>query len=631
MTAAPSDARADRAAALAPLARMAPALLALELVLARWSGGPQAPEDLVAAAAGWAALGALAAAGAALHRALAPLACAGLVGFLLTGIVVPALGDADGAVRALAALGLGAALLATLAVAWLAPGRAIEAALLASALGAVAVWLGVDRALPPAGVCALLAGALGAIALAARRVLGALVAAALAAAIAASPQAPPAPRWSDAPVASRGGPDVWLLVVDTVRADRALEMRAAGRLAAHGVAFTNARSTSSWTLPAMASLMTGRALAAHGAWRRPDGGYAPLAPGVATLAERLRDAGWDTAAIVGANAFTSRHFGLARGFDVFDHAMDAQRHALPRGAWQRHARPVAARLATRLGWLGQPPHYDADELVRRAVALHAARRERPLFVWLHFMDVHLPYRHADETELPRRRAHALETGSRDTLAGDPWWAGDAGRAALEAGYAHEVARVDRALEQLLDALGPPPERGRIVVLVSDHGEEFFEHGGFEHGHALWRELLAVPLRIAGLPGVAPGAVVDEPVDLVDLAPTLLAAAGVGADLPGRRLDRGITPRALDAQNLLYGDPLAWSRRLGARKLVVAGERAALYDLAADPGERRPRDAAPTALGAAPPAWPGDGGADAALDAQTRALLRALGYAEPGGR
>jgi arylsulfatase A-like enzyme len=192
-----------------------------------------------------------------------------------------------------------------------------------------------------------------------------------------------------------------------------------------------------------------------------------------------------------------------------------------------------------------------------------------------------------------------------------------------------VEQVDRELLRLLDGLGPAPPRGRVVVLTSDHGEEFLEHGRFEHGHSLHQELLAVPLVVSGVePGEA-----AEPAGLVDVAPTLLARAGLAHDdLPGRDLLARGGEAAYVAQNLLYdSSPNAHHAvRRGRWKLIVSPAGSRLYDLEADPAERRDRAGERPALAAELGAWevgPGAAGPPQSIDRREAEALRQLGYVE----
>jgi hypothetical protein len=445
--------------------------------------------------------------------------------------------------------------------------------------------------------------------------------------------------------------------------------------------------------------------------------------------------------VVARNANAARSFGFDRGFAVFDYGGDLlSRTALPRNAATRAARPVAvhallSRLPTRAARrvaarLGVPLADAAENLVERTLAVAARRRDRPLFLWVHLLDPHRPYRHVEGSAAPPELRERLGRLTIAELREDPFWTTPVGRDALWAAYRHEVAAVDRALLRLLEGLGPPPAPGRIVVLTSDHGEEFLEHGGLEHGHSLHQELLAVPLVIAGVersrrgvappkrglepsepgversaPGVAPPtrgverstrgaeastqARVEGPsrsgeareprapalahatdlsvgfresslrrtrggeagplqvAGLVDLAPTLLARAGLPSDgLPGRDLlaaaDPGAGPSGATAAsgaraasyvscNLLYGAAPDAERavRRGRWKLVARPAGAALYDLASDPGERFDRARAhPERVRELAEADAGGGAAGPAVppEAQDADALRALGYA-----
>jgi arylsulfatase A-like enzyme len=487
------------------------------------------------------------------------------------------------------------------------------------------------------GALALLAGAQ-------RGAAGPLCGAALAAVFAlAGPFS-----FSGAPVAwtasepAPDAPDVVLLSVDTLRADVAREMQLHARLGAEGAAFQDVQASAPWTLPSLATLHTGLPVGEHGAGRLASGERSGIAASAATLAERFASAGYDTAAIVARNANAGRSFGFDRGFAVFDYGGDlVAAAALPRNAATQAQRPVAvhvlvsllpARAAAALAArLGLPLADGAEGIVERALAVAARRRERPLFLWLHLIDPHRPYRHVQGSAASPELRERLARLTIAQLRSDRLWTTEAGRDALWAAYRHEVAVVDRALMGFLDALPAAGARGRIVVLTSDHGEEFLEHGALEHGHTLYQELLAVPLAIAGAGRATHGGVAG----LVDLAPTLLAAAGLPSDgLPGRDLF-GAPPQrepSYLSRNLLYGDApeAAVGVRRGRWKLVAMPEGSALYDLERDPeerGDRKARErrvarelAAQAARGAAM-------GPAVSLGAQDREALRELGYVE----
>jgi arylsulfatase A-like enzyme len=227
----------------------------------------------------------------------------------------------------------------------------------------------------------------------------------------------------------------------------------------------------------------------------------------------------------------------------------------------------------------------------------------PFFLLHWFDDPHAPYRPARELPPPaglprdagfyRNLAHNNESGRRNLreVAGE--------LTAAEVDYVRqlylgEVEEVDRRVGWVLEALRRSRRLdGTLIVFTADHGEEFGEHGGFLHDHAMYDELVRVPLVFAG-PGVASGRRIAAPVSHVDLVPTLadlLQVPGFDA-LDGRslrqQLARGEAPRRprshyLSSPITHHQDALVWERY----KLIAdtEGERCELYDLAADPRER----------------------------------------------
>jgi len=319
-------------------------------------------------------------------------------------------------------------------------------------------------------------------------------------------------------------PNILLVVVDTLRADR---LGCYGnergltpeidRLAEGGQRFEAAFAHAPWTLPSMASLLTSTYPQQHGAGgslarRDPAGtrvgGFTGLADGVETLAEAFGARGYQTASFVGVD-FLDHAFGLTRGFQH----VDAQAF----GSNVR-VRPAGATTDAVLDWLSGRPEDSAQ----------------PFLMLVHYFDAHAVY---DPPEAYRRRFAAPEDqreswfrfGTRQqmlelregTLPLHPETI-----ARAEKLYDGEVAHVDAEVGRLLRTL---EERGlardTLVVFTSDHGEEFLDHGGFEHGHSLYRELTHVPL-IVSWPGEVKAGVVSTTVGLVDVAPTLCQLADV---------------------------------------------------------------------------------------------------------
>ncbi|RMH18267.1 MAG: hypothetical protein D6696_13415 [Acidobacteria bacterium] len=393
-----------------------------------------------------------------------------------------------------------------------------------------------------------------------------------------APAAAPQPAAADDPPA--GGPpasrpDVLVYLIDTLRADH-LGCYGYPRptspqidaLAAEAALFEHAIAQSSWTKASVASIFTGRWPLAHGANLRTDA----LAAAAQTLAETLHHHGYATAGFV-TNPNVTSAFGFDQGFERY--------HYL--GETASAAEVNAAALA----WLdARPP--DA----------------RPFFLYLHTLEPHAPYRP------PAAFRERLAPQVPAALAAEPDAVLDAMQAGrrpvegvlvdhLRALYDAEIAANDDAFGALRRAF---ETRGRwrdlLLVLASDHGEEFYEHGNFQHGRTLHRESLEVPL-IVKLPGPPVRRRIGERVQHVDLLPTILDAAGLPptAGSEGRSLLpllRGAAPgpsRPTFAYLHLDGPARAAIYDRGFKllqQLAGGGEliHRQLYDLAGDRQERR---------------------------------------------
>jgi choline-sulfatase len=366
--------------------------------------------------------------------------------------------------------------------------------------------------------------------------------------------------------------NVILIVVDTLRADHlgfyGYDRPTSPELdewASRGLVFEQALAPSPWTLPTFGSILTGLSPLQHGAgaryqsekkWRR-----SPMSGEVATLPEILRRQGFTTGAIVN-NPFLREHFGAARGFDVYDYEKGRQ----------------------------------ADTVVDLAQEWIAARQDRPFFLMVHLIDPHLPY-DAPESVAGKFGAvssPSLTTRGRKSIIEKLSDLTGAEREAIGIRYDEEVAFVDRELGRLLAFLEQQSLWERtLVVLTSDHGEELFDHGGFEHGHSMFQELLRVPLVFWG-PGVEAGRQA-LPVSLHDLTPTIVAAVGgtVPEGLAGVSLwqdirqGKGLPRRDFLAQNTLWGRErqavVAWPYKL---ILEPKSQWKQLFNLDVDPGETR---------------------------------------------
>jgi arylsulfatase A-like enzyme len=381
--------------------------------------------------------------------------------------------------------------------------------------------------------------------------------------------------------AAPGAPPIVLIVVDTLRADAVDRngpggvplMPAISELAAASDRYLQARVTAPWTKPTMASIMTGLHGVVHGAVDEE----AALPAAVPTLAERLRsDVGYRTAAVV-QNGFLAPEFGFDRGFEIWQHFPE-----LP-----ERGRSIGDGLRTR----ARPALYlENREITDRALSIARRWRDEPFFLWVHYFDPHLPYepsadgrRAAGARDEPASFAdlHGIRAGDRTDAAR---------RQQIRALYDGETFDVDREVGRLLDGLRSDGLFDpALVILTSDHGEEFWEHAGFEHGHTVFDELLRVPLIVKS-PGQTVGTTVEAPVSNLRLAANVLAAAGTSPDWPLAPLSPAESDgEVIVSRNLLHRGHLVAATD-GTAKLMVdltGTLPPRWFDLASDPGEQFP--------------------------------------------
>ena len=330
-------------------------------------------------------------------------------------------------------------------------------------------------------------------------------------------------------------PPVFVYLIDTLRADALVPFGGdpdvspnARDFAADAVTYRQAWSPSAWTLPATLSVLTGVYPDRHGVMT---GRVAFDAAAVPTLAARLAARGYATAGF-SQSLVASPRFGIDAGFEHFE--LQDQLNGAQNGS---------PRLRRRmLRWL----------------AGRAADDGRPVFAYLHSVDPHAPYvpigddrRFAERVgrTLNAKRYHPI-TFHREGLGGDP-----RDVAHLRGLYEGEVAFTDRQLGRfvrMLRHLGLY-ERAMVIVL-SDHGEEFGEHGGFGHGRTLYEEQLRVPLMIKFPGGQWAGQVIDRPVSTVDVVPTVLAVAAGSGDRVHADGGAGFDGRSLLPPDLVIPEP-----------------------------------------------------------------------------
>jgi arylsulfatase A-like enzyme len=384
---------------------------------------------------------------------------------------------------------------------------------------------------------------------------------------------PPRAFWGDLFVRARDAsgarvpPSVLMVLIDTLRADH---LGTYGyplptspnidALAADGARFDHAIAAAPWTDPSVLALHTG--LHPSDVWETEPHAetIAKIVPGeVETLAEHLAAAGYFTIAASDHPGINQVRFG--QGFDVFA----ALHHRETSGPYWSHAAPAA--------------------VAARVDALIDGRDDAPLFFYLHVIYPHQPV-------LPGEGYRALfGAGTRDVDISDEH--------EIEEYIRRYDAEIRVADDVVASALRSFRRRFRpldtVVVVLSDHGEGFFEHGLYEHGNSLYDELLRVPLIFHAPGRIAPGTTIDEVVRIVDVLPTVTELAGVAA--PAKIRGRSLLPLLSGEESeerLAFSESphrreivAARSMRSGDRKLVLEhrpGVAREWFDLSSDPGE-----------------------------------------------
>lgn len=387
------------------------------------------------------------------------------------------------------------------------------------------------------------------------------------------------------------GPDIVLIVLDTVRADRLgvyghdqETSPALDAWAADGRVFERVAANGAWTLPSHASLFTGLPVRSHGArGTQLSTGFpaSGLAPNYQTIAETLSAAGYRTLGLAANRAFLQPSWGLNQGFDLY----------------------LCDDLASDGRGLG---YTSGDRITELALQMLEDRPEGPTFLFLNYMDAHTPWiprlgyvrdaHQIDPRLLPFRQGFTasstwmMATGEMDERAVRSW----------EIAYDAELRFLDAQLGRLLARL---PELGidedDYVFITSDHGEFLGEHGLVEHSKDVYEPVLHVPLIVQG-PGYGAGQ--DEtPLQLHDIAAMILDAAGLPP--PAGYVPTGdmqvselYYTRWKDLSNPVYGNKFDRIRRAfrdGDYKLIMGSDGShEAYNLSGDPGEERPLDDAP---------------------------------------
>lgn len=351
------------------------------------------------------------------------------------------------------------------------------------------------------------------------------------------------PNWSESrqlaslPAPDENSPNVLLITLDTVRL-QSMSLYGYERnttpeleqLAARGTVFEESLTTSAWTLPTHASLFTGRYGCEHGAdW------LVALDDRYPTLAELLGQHGYATAGFVGNRWMCGPNTGLNRGFAWYDY----------RPPWWKQA-PLGSFLARlALTAVAPIPRKNAADLNREFLAWLDDRPPRPFLAFLNYFDAHDPY---VVPEAQFDRFSDLPPAERDRIRRtwfpappDGWTAQNELQAqvALDT-YDGAIAYLDHQVGRLFDEL---EERGllenTLVIITNDHGEHFGEHGLYQHGNSLYRQLIDAPLLILGPRAVPAGQRIAGVASLADVPSTMFDLLGLPQppELPGTTLAR----------------------------------------------------------------------------------------------
>jgi arylsulfatase A-like enzyme/Tfp pilus assembly protein PilF len=386
---------------------------------------------------------------------------------------------------------------------------------------------------------------------------------------------------AEKPASDKNAPDVYLITIDTLRADhvgcygyKQVETPALDALAADGVRFSEAFTHSPITNTSHISIMTGLLPSVHGV---TDFGV-PLAPQHVTTAELLKKRGYQTAAFIGAVILDSNALapGLDRGFDFYDNFPKADTAAAGRKNNDgKNPDLKNTDLKNKERW--DRVERRGMEVVQHAEAWFDQHRTGPHFVWVHLFDPHDPY----EPPPPFSEKY------KDHL------------------YDGEIAYADSAVANWIAYLKKAGVYDNAIIIVSgDHGEGLGEHGEETHGLFLYDATLHIPLLLKTPHSAAGpayrGVVIDAQVRTTDILPTILDATGIAAppELNGESLfpllekSSGEKKSDVTSERELFGEtdyPLRWgwaplrALRTENAKLIEA-PRPELYDLHADPKE-----------------------------------------------
>lgn len=382
---------------------------------------------------------------------------------------------------------------------------------------------------------------------------------------------------------------VILIIIDSLRADalscydsEAPATPNIDHFAKDGILFKNAFSASPWTLPSVSSIMTGLSASVHMALKP----RTRLPDNFKTLAEYMQGAGYLTGAI-GRNSFLRKSYNISQGFVEYSFFPKPRNTSLG-GKLLKALFPKRFKTGA-----------STRDLANLTIDWLESNVNNDFFLWVHFFDPHMPYTPPAEflpanSDAPPRigksfsRLKAVRGGHLVPSLQERRWI----RSLYESEVRYVDTNVGRVFERLKE-LGIYDES--LIILTSDHGEELWEHDGFEHGHNVYDEVIRVPLIIK-LPASSSKQAISGAVSIESIMPTVLELCGVeyNGDYLSSRCLTGLWDRPFEAENhepiistslLYYEDRVSvLSNGLKYIRWLVTGQEE-LYDMGSDPGEK----------------------------------------------
>lgn len=380
-------------------------------------------------------------------------------------------------------------------------------------------------------------------------------------------------------------PNILFIMIDTLRADRLgcygyqrNTTPGLDRLAEEGIRFSRMIASSSWTLPSVMSMFTSLPPSLHGAVNRET----RLRPGFTTLAEQLNSAGYQTAAFI-SNPVVHSKFGFGRGFDLYDDFTILLTGAIDpltdSGAEARirsvASSPIISRLAR--NWL-----------VKQRIP------EEPFFLFLLYFDPHADYVPPSPYNRMFDPAYTGTVDGKDFTRKKKIYR-ERDREHISALYDGEIRYTDEHISRFLQKMTDAGlTEDTLIVVTSDHGEEFWEHGSTLHGHSLYEELVRVPFIMFWPGGLPARPVLHQQVSHIDIMPTVLDA--VNLPIPEQCLGNSLLPllkndsiREFRSETFLEteaGKVDLKAVRTADRKLIwdLKHKNRQIFDLQKDPGE-----------------------------------------------